>query len=115
MKKWIIGVLSVLLVINIINYFTVKSQIPNIVTNILNENFECEEFEVFGATLPFSYLYATKYNSTVFLNGSDKRMYEVKAELLDASSPLVRIFGVTSMRVTLLGTEVQKFPLCTQS
>ena len=104
-----------LLVLNIINYFMVKSQIPDSVKNILNANFECEEFEVLGATLPFSYLYATKYNSTVFLSGADNSIYEIKSEILDTSSPLIRVFGISSMRSTLLSSEVQKFPLCTQS
>ena len=113
MKKWIIGVGIVLVLINTINYFSVKSQIPGIVSNIINRHLECEDYQMLGATLPINYLYATKYESTVFLQSRSGNIAEITAEALDTSSPLVRIFSTTNMKFTILGSEFSKIPFCT--
>lgn len=112
MKKWFLGIFVVLILINTANYFSVKAQIPSIISNIINEHLECEEYQMLGATMPISYLYATKYESTVFLQSRTGNIAEVTAEALDTSSPLVRFFGTTNMKITILGSEFSKISFC---
>ena len=90
--------LVILIGFQILNYFSLKKQIPNWVVETLETN-SCSEYETLGMDLPFSVLFNTKTIGTVYIDHKDHPYISVKVEVVDTAVPLFKGFdsGVYSL------------------
>ena len=88
--KWI---LVIGLILQVINYFIKREEIPINVVRFLEEH-GCEGYEPVGIDLPFSFMIDTKTQSVVYLKNTYYKFtnedVDVKVELFDPDPPLLK-------------------------